>query len=155
VEVLTERGGTAVKVRSILQEKGHEVITVAPDASVADAIRRLRRDRIGAVVVSVDGDRVDGIVTETDVVRGLADAGAEVLTRPVSGLMRDEVTTCAPEDEVRDLMADMTHRRSRYIVAVEDHRLVGIVSIGDVVKSQLEDRELEVRVLRDLAHARS
>ncbi len=144
-----------MKVRSILQQKGHEVVTVAPDASVADTVRRLRDDRIGAVVVSPDGDRVDGIVTETEVVRGLADTGAGVLTQPVSSLMKDDVTTCAPDDEVRDLMADMTHRRSRYIVAVEDHRLVGIVSIGDVVKSQLEDRELEVRVLRDLAHARA
>ncbi len=143
-----------MKVRSILQQKGHEVVTVAPDASVADTVRRLRDDRIGAVVVSPDGDQVAGIVTETEVVRGLADAGGDLLAQPVSSLMKDDVTTCAPDDEIRDLMAEMTHRRSRYIVAVEDHRLVGIVSIGDVVKSQLEDRELEVRVLRDLAHAR-
>jgi CBS domain-containing protein len=143
-----------VKVRSILHQKGHEVVTVAPDAAVVEAVRRFRDDRIGAVVVSSDRDHVDGIVTETEVVRGLADHGGDLLARPVSGLMKDDVTTCSPDDDIRDLMAEMTRRRSRYIVAVEDHRLVGIVSIGDVVKSQLEERELEVRVLRDLAHAR-
>jgi CBS domain-containing protein len=139
-------------VRSILHQKGHEVVTMLPGASVADAVRRLRDDRIGAVVVSSDGTHVDGIVTETEIVHGLADVGGDLLGRSVSSMMKHDVTTCAPDDDIRDLMAEMTRRRSRYIVAVEDQRLVGIVSIGDVVRSQLEDRELEVRVLRDLAH---
>jgi CBS domain-containing protein len=143
-----------MRVRNILGEKGHEVVTVSPDSTVGDAVQTLERERIGAVVVSDDVAHVDGIVSETDIVRALAREGAGLLDQPVSTLTGGRPMFCSPDDEVRDVMAEMTRRRTRYLVAIADGRLAGIVSIGDVVKHELEDRELELRVLRDinLAH---
>jgi len=143
-----------MRVRNILGEKGHEVVTVAPDTTVGDAVRLLERERIGGLVVSPDGEHVEGILSETDIVRGLARDGPGLLDNQVSSLAVERPTLCSPDDEIRDVMAEMTRRRRRYVVAIADGRLAGIVSIGDVVKHELEDRELEIRVLREINLAR-
>jgi CBS domain-containing protein len=140
-----------MKVREILDAKGRGVITVRPEATVATALDRLVRERIGALVVSEDGRRVAGVLSERDVVRALAAEGAATVAggRRVAELMTREVATCAPEDDVRHVMAEMTRRRVRHLPVVEGGGLAGIVSIGDVVKSRLEEAEEETATLRD------
>ena len=140
-----------MKVREILGAKGRGVITIRPDATVATAVHRLALERIGALVVSDDGLRVAGILSERDVVEGLARDGADLFAtgRRVADLMTRNVVTCGPDDTVKWLMAEMTRRRVRHLPVLDDGRLVGIVSIGDVVKSRLGEVELEATVLRE------
>jgi CBS domain-containing protein len=140
-----------MKVREILDAKGRGVVTVRPEATVATALDRLVRERIGALVVSGDGRRVAGVLFERDVVRALAAEGAALVAggRRVAEVMTREVATCAPEDDVGQVMAEMTRRRVRHLPVVEGGGLVGIVSIGDVVKSRLEETEGETATLRD------
>lgn len=141
-----------MKAREILDAKGRDVVTVRPEDTVADALRRLARERIGALVVSADGRRVAGVLAERDVVRALAGEGAAVVAgdRRVAGLMTRDVITCTPEDTVVQVMAEMTRRRVRHLPVVEDGMLAGIVSIGDVVKSRLGEAEEEATMLRDI-----
>jgi CBS domain-containing protein len=136
-------------VDQILRSKGATVVTIRPDATVADLVLGLRDAKIGAMVVSDDGWHVDGIVSERDVVRGLADHGPEVLHLPVSDVMTRDVATCSPHDSVKAVMAEMTLRRVRHLPVVLDGTLRGIVSIGDVVKNRLDEMETETGVLRD------
>jgi CBS domain-containing protein len=140
-----------VKVREILDAKGRRVVTVRPDATVATAVHRLVLERIGALVVSEDGRRVAGILSERDIVTALASEGAELLSagRRVGDLMTHNVVTCTPDDTVKHVMREMTRRRFRHIPVLEDGQLAGLVSIGDVVKSRLEEVELEANVLRE------
>ena len=140
-----------MQVREILAAKGQRVVTIRPDATIATAVHRLALERVGALVVSEDGVTIAGIISERDIVRGLAEEGAAImgLDRKVADLMTTTVTTCGPEDKVKNLMAEMTRRRIRHLPVVDDGRLAGIVSIGDVVKSRLEEMELETLVLRD------
>jgi CBS domain-containing protein len=143
-----------MNVEGILRAKGAGVVTIRPDASVGELVEGLRRERIGAMVVSGDGRSVDGIVSERDVVRGLASYGAAILQLPVREIMTRNVVTCAPGDTVRQLMEQMTRRRIRHLPVVADGALAGIVSIGDVVKSRLEEVETEANVLREAYIAR-
>ena len=138
-----------MNVDGILRAKGGNVVTIGPDASVADLVAGLRDAGIGAMVVSADGRTVDGIVSERDVVRALAQHGGRVVDRPVSDLMTRSVVTCSPRDSVKQLMSEMTRRRIRHLPVVADGALVGIVSIGDVVKNRLEEMETETNVLRE------
>jgi CBS domain-containing protein len=140
-----------VKVREILDAKGRRVVTIRPDATVATAVHRLALERIGALVVSEDGRRVAGILSERDVVAALAGEGAELLatSRRVADVMTRNVVTCTPDDTVKHVMREMTRRRFRHLPVLEGGQLAGIVSIGDVVKSRLEEVELEATVLRD------
>ena len=138
-----------MNVEGILRAKGAAVVTIEPRATVADLVRGLRDAGIGAMVVSDDGRTVRGIVSERDVVRALADRGQQVLTMPVTELMTRQVVTCAPQDTVKQLMGEMTRRRIRHLPVVADDVLVGIVSIGDVVKNRLEEMETETNVLRE------
>lgn len=140
-----------MKVREILDHKGARVVTIRPDASVSTAVHRLVLERIGALVVSEDGRRVAGIISERDIVVALAKDGAELLApgHRVADLMTSHVVTCTPDDTVKQIMAEMTRRRVRHIPVVENGQLAGIVSIGDVVKSRLSEVELEATVLRD------
>ena len=138
-----------MSVSDILKEKGSDVLTIAGDATVADAVARLRDAEVGAVVVSSDGEAVDGILSERDVVEGLAEHGAEILDRKVEDVMTSRVATCSPEDGVEKVMLEMTQLRARHFPVVEERRLVGIVSIGDVVKNRLDEVQLEKNVLRD------
>lgn len=140
-----------MKVRGILDAKGRDVVTIRPDATIATAVHRLALERVGALVVSEDGIRIAGILSERDIVGALAGEGADLLStgRHVADLMTRHVVTCGPDDTVKQLMAEMTRRRIRHLPVVEGGRIAGIVSIGDVVKSRLEEVEMEATVLRD------
>ena len=138
-----------MRVSGILAAKGATVATVAPDATVGEAADQLRLRGVGALVVSADGRRVDGIVSERDLVRRLAERGALVLDEPVQQIMTTSVRTCAPDDHVDELMRTMTEHRMRHLPVVVDGVLSGIVSIGDVVKWRVTELEDEARHLHD------
>ena len=138
-----------MKVQDILSEKGNRVATMRPDASVDTVVHRLRLDRIGAVVISTDGRTIEGILSERDIVYGLVEHGAALLQKRAADIMTHEVITCRAEDAIKDVMAKMTHSRIRHVPVVENGRLAGIVSIGDVVKHRLSEAELETSVLRE------
>jgi CBS domain-containing protein len=138
-----------VQISQVLRRKGHEVATVEAEVSVRDALALLARHGIGALVVSADGARVDGILSERDIARGLHERGAALLTEPVSAVMTAEVHTCPPTASVHELAQTMTVRRVRHVPVVDGGRLVGIVSIGDVVKARLDELEAERASLVD------
>lgn len=130
-------------IGTIVQGKGARVVTVPPDATVTELLGLLAQHNIGAVVVSADGETISGIVSERDIVRHLQQRGGAVLGEPVSSIMTVEVRTCGPDENVEDLRKTMTVHRFRHVPVVQDGRLVGIVSIGDVVKSAIEELETE------------
>lgn len=142
-----------MKVENVLRTKGHEVETASPHDSVPMAIHRLISRGIGAVVVSNDGEHLDGVLSERDVVRGLSKYGALVLEKSIGELMSREVPVCSPSDTLTHVMAEMTRTRHRHLPVVDGGRLCGIISIGDVVKNRLEEMELEASVLRDAYRA--
>jgi CBS domain-containing protein len=144
-----------MKVRDMLAEKGDKVATTQPDATVDTVLHRLKLEGVGALVVSKDGEKVLGIVSERDIVRGLPDHGAALLEMPVSEIMTKTVKTCPPETNIPELMSEMTRSRFRHMPVVKDGKLCGIISIGDVVKSRLEELEAETHVLRDYIVGRS
>jgi CBS domain-containing protein len=137
-----------MNVEAILRGKGRTVATIRPDQTITAALAALRDRNIGALVVSEDGDRVDGIISERDIVHGLAGHGSALLALSVAEAMTRRVTTCDPADTVADLMAEMTNRRIRHLPVVQNGKLVGIVSIGDLVKNRLDEIEYEARSLR-------
>ncbi|OYN98150.1 CBS domain-containing protein [Enemella evansiae] len=126
-----------MRVNDVLQRKGGDVVTITPDETVRTLVELLRDHRIGAVVVSSDGTSVNGIVSERDVVRRLADTGADVLDQPIGQIMTVEVHTCGPDDDIADLAEQMTERRIRHVPVLVEDRLTAIVSIGDVVKHRI------------------
>ncbi len=132
-----------MRVTDVLRDKGDLVVTVSPDHSVAELLDKLAEHGVGALVVSSDGTSVDGIVSERDVVRKLQQVGADLLDAPVSDIMTAQVHTCPPDTDLDDLMRLMTDRRFRHVPIVEESRLVGIVSIGDVVKHKIDLLETE------------
>jgi CBS domain-containing protein len=135
-------------IESILRSKGRAVATIAPGETVGAAVRELISRNIGALVVSEDGDSVDGIISERDIVHALAVRGADVMSLKVAEVMARPVVTCDPADSIDRLMAEMTNRRIRHFPVVRDGRLCGIVSIGDVVKNRLDEVEFEAQSLR-------
>lgn len=142
-----------MSIQSILDHKGGKVVTIPPDTRVGTAALRLRLEQIGAIVITGEGLKIEGILSERDIVHGLTEHGAEVIDLPVSALMSHNVRTCRPDAEIRDVMRLMTQHRIRHVPVAENGVLRGIVSIGDVVKSRLEDMELETNILRDYAVA--
>jgi CBS domain-containing protein len=139
-----------MRVEDVLRAKGQVVETIRPDAKVLIAVHRMRMQNVGALVVSRDGERVEGVLSERDVVRGLTRHGADLLDMSVVAVMSRSVPLCSPGDLLATVMGQMTRTRSRHIPVVDDHGLLcGIVSIGDVVKHRLEEMELETSVLRD------
>ncbi len=138
-----------MNVEHILSEKGRHVVTIAPQASLMEAARMLSEKRIGAVVVSDAGHPVLGILSERDIARAVAADGAGALDQPVSRYMTEKVVTCTARSAINDLMGTMTNGKFRHVPIVEGERLVGIVSIGDVVKFRLAEIEGESRALRD------
>ena len=138
-----------MKVETILKAKGGHVVTVQPNATVGTAIRRLKLERIGALVVSQNGVELQGMISERDIVLGLAEHGGGLRDLQVADLMTREVRTCTPQDSIKHVMGEMTRSRVRHLPVLEHGKLVGIVSIGDVVKNRLEEVELEASVLRD------
>ena len=137
-----------MNVEAILRDKGRDVATIEPEATVGEAVYALRKGNIGALVVTDDGRGVDGILSERDIVQALARHGEDLLELAVAEVMTRPVVTCDPEDTVADLMVAMTTRRIRHLPVVENGRLCGIVSIGDLVKSRLDEIEHEARSLR-------
>jgi CBS domain-containing protein len=130
-------------VKEILAHKGPAVVTIAPGATVALVVELLAEHRIGALVVTRDGRRIEGIVSERDVVKALHTFGAEVLTIAVREIMTVDVHTCVPADEVRSLARTMTDKRFRHMPVVVDGVLSGIVTIGDIVKGRVDELETE------------
>ncbi len=142
-------------VSGLLDTKGSEVVTAAAAATVAEVAALLAERRIGAVVVSGDGRGIEGVVSERDIVRALADRGGAALEEPVEAIMTREVFTCGRGTTVEQLMELMTEHRIRHVPVVADGALTGIVSIGDVVKDRLKDLETEAQVLHEyIEHGR-
>lgn len=136
-------------VATILKEKGRAVETVTADATLDEVAKRLAAHRIGAIVVRGDRGEVAGIISERDIVRALADSGAEVLGWPVGRVMTHDVVTALEADTIDQIMSRMTESRFRHLPVVEAGKLVGIVSIGDVVKHHVAEVELEASAMRD------
>jgi CBS domain-containing protein len=144
-----------MKVKAMLSAKESKVVTVRSDATVAAAIALLKKERIGAVVVSDDGDSIQGILSERDVVRALVDHGGDLMSKPVSDLMTRNVKTSSLDANIQDLMSEMTHSRIRHLPIVDGGKLCGVISIGDVVKNRLDELEAETTVLREYIGGRS
>ncbi len=138
-------------VKALLKAKGGsgEVSTIRSDITIDAAIRVLKEKRIGALVVCDDGRNIAGILSERDVVRGLADHGAALMQMPVASQMTSNVKTTNPSAKVDDVMSEMTQSRIRHLPVVQDGALSGLVSIGDVVKYRMKELESETSVLRD------
>lgn len=138
-----------MNVDTILRNKGVRVETARTDWDLAQVCTRLTELGLGALVVSDDGATVDGIISERDIIRQIADSGPGVLQRPVAEVMIRDVVTCTRNDDLAHLMATMTERRIRHLPVTEGDRLVGIVSIGDVVKHRIRESEHEAEALRE------
>ena len=136
-------------VSQILDDKGRDVVTADPGEPVAGIAATMAERRIGAMPVSSSGGALVGIVSERDIVAALAESGRDVLDRPVEEIMTRRVITCTRSDHIDDLMARMTEGRMRHLPVLEDDRLVGIVSIGDVVKARMGEIEAEAQALKD------
>ena len=141
-------------VSQILKSKGTNVVTARVDDTIARVAEQLATERIGAVVVTVDG-RIAGMLSERDIAYGLARHGPDLLTLRVSDLMSRLIATCSMEDDTGTLMEMMTDRRVRHLPVLDGGRLVGIISIGDVVKARLSEMALEVNELRDYVAGRT
>jgi len=137
----------SVRVSVILQRNDRGVVTVAPDVTVLKAVHLMAEHDVGALPVSTDGQALEGIVSERDVVREIARLGPSCLDEPLSELMTAVVTTCSPETTVDELMAIMIGQRIRHLPVLVDGALVGIVSIRDVVQSRLDELEMHAKVL--------
>ena len=143
-----------MQVKHILYAKGREVVTITEDATLSEAARLMARRRIGAVVVRGQDGAFAGIISERDIVNAIAEDSVAALGKSVASRMTRQVTMCAECDPIEDLMETMTRGRFRHVPVVEDDRLVGIVSIGDVVKSRIEETVREAETLRDYIAAR-
>ncbi len=138
----------AARIADLLAEKGGDVVTVGDTATIAEVVALLTRHRIGAVVVVDDGDLPLGIVSERDVVQALAHDGTDVLATPVTAVMGTDVPACTPKARVDDVAALMTQGRHRHVPVVVGGTLLGIVSVGDVVRSRIEDLSETAEQLR-------
>ncbi len=135
-------------VGRIINEKGRDVVTVAPELSLAEIVAILSEKRIGAVLV-VEAEAIRGIISERDIVHALAKHGAEALRKLAADCMTPRVITCRPDETIHDVMQTMTSGRFRHLPVVEHGRLVGIISIGDVVKRRIEEVEREAEQIRE------
>lgn len=135
-------------VRQILQAKGNEVVTVLSGTKVADLVVLLKQHKIGAVMVIDPSNKPKGIFSERDLANGLADHGAGVLDQDVDQLMTKDLITCTPDDTVQHLMEIMTEHHIRHLPVLDNGRMAGIISVGDVVKSRLEELETEASELQ-------
>src|SRR5277367_5842755 len=135
-------------VRAILDTKGHQVESIQPGAKLSDAVQILGGKRIGAILVTNLG-RIEGILSERDIVRVLSERGAAVLDEPISNVMTRKVVSCRPSDTVGAIMEMMTLGKFRHLPVVEDSKVVGLISIGDVVKWRVQEYEREQEALRE------
>jgi CBS domain-containing protein len=146
VKRITYRLEALMRIADVLRNKGASVVTINPEATVKELLAGLAEQNIGAMVV-VGDDGVVGIVSERDVVRQLHTHGASVLSRPVSSVMTTMVATCTKSDEVDAISVLMTKNRVRHVPVLDGKKLIGIVSIGDVVKTRMEELEAEQQQL--------
>lgn len=137
-------------VTAILQSKGSQVHTVTPSTTLEQAVRQLAERRVGALIVSADGKTADGILSERDIVRVLAERGPGALGETAQKHMSGPVITCAPEDTIAHLMQQMTEHRIRHLPVIENGVLTGVISIGDVVKRRIEEIEKEADEMRTI-----
>jgi CBS domain-containing protein len=135
-------------VRSILNNKGHQIVSVEPDAKVGVAVKLLAEKKIGAVLV-MNQSRLDGILSERDIVRVLGERGASALEEPIASVMTRKVVTCKETDTVAELMEMMTDGKFRHLPVVDNGKVVGLISIGDIVKRRVQEYEAEQAALRD------
>jgi CBS domain-containing protein len=142
-------------VAAVIKRKGPDVVSIAPDKTVAEAVSLLTRKGIGAVLVLDGAGTIHGILSERDIITGLSRHGADALTQRVDALMARDVLRCSPHDTIAEVMEVMTEQRSRHLVVTEDGKLAGLISIGDVVKQRLIDANLEVESLRDYVSLRA
>ena len=142
-----------MNVDGILRAKGRAVETTSPETKVVFVVHTLTTLGIGALIVSPDGQQVEGVISERDIVRGLNRYGARLLDMPASEVMSRRAPVCSPNDNLKHVMAEMTRTRHRHVPVVENGKLAGVVSIGDIVKHRLEELELEANVLRDAYRA--
>jgi CBS domain-containing protein len=138
-----------MNVSTILKNKGSDVITRSPDTTLNEITHILNEHKIGSVVILDVENRVCGIVSERDIVTAIAKKGGAVLEQPVTVCMTKTVFTCSQEDTLEKLMTEMTAHRFRHLPVVEGGRLVGLVSIGDVVKQRIAEAEMEAAAMRD------
>ena len=141
-------------VSDVLEGKGNAVATIASDATVGSAVADLVRHRVGALVVSPDGLHIEGIVSERDIVQHLSELHSELLEGPVSSIMSTSVRVCSSTDDVESIMNVMTEHRIRHVPVVEGGELIGIISIGDVVKSRIQELEKDRNELMEYITAR-
>ena len=134
-------------VKNILQHKGDNVISVTPDQSLEETAKVLRENKIGAVLCCEAGQSMCGVISERDIIIAIAKHGPSVLRKVTSDYMTKGVYTCAPDDNMKEVMEKMTNRRVRHLPVVEDDRVVGVISIGDVVKERLKETEAETEAL--------
>lgn len=138
-----------MSVKLILDEKGRNVVTVERGATLAQAMKLLGEKGIGALIVSAGDDRISGILSERDIVRVLAQQGADAFGLPIESVMTAKVQTCTEENTINEVMEIMTRRRFRHMPVEKDGKLIGIISIGDVVKRRIEDVEREAEQIRE------
>jgi CBS domain-containing protein len=143
-----------MSVADIVKTKGPAVKTIRPDETAKAFAEHLKDERIGAMIVSHDGSALDGIISERDLAYGLAIYGDKLPSMNVSELMTKMVIVCAPQDSIVEVMNVMTQRRIRHLPVKDGEQLIGIISIGDVLKHRLGEIQLEANVLRDVAVAR-
>jgi CBS domain-containing protein len=136
-------------VKSVLARKGSDVATIEPTATLENAVKTLAQRRIGALVITGADGRIIGILSERDIVRALAESGGNALQRPVSDVMTRKVVTCSERDTIAELMEQMTTGKFRHVPVEEQGRLIGIISIGDVVKRRVEELEHDGAALQD------
>ena len=137
-----------MKVSAILKDKGDKVVTARPDDTVASVAELLKREGIGAVIVTGAGGSVAGILSERDIVRAIPAKGSDLLESRAADLMTRDVITCTPDMDVDDVRKLMTEGRFRHVPVLVDGKLSGIVSVGDVVKQRLDELEAETGALR-------
>jgi CBS domain-containing protein len=147
--VVLRMGGDVMNVAAILRQKGRAVTTANPSMTLLDVAGKLAARRIGAVVVVGTRGEVVGIISERDIIRALGEEGLAALKRPVGEIMTRQVVTCQETDTLDELMAMMTARRFRHLPVVTDNALVGIISIGDVVKHHVAEVEMEATAMRE------
>src|SRR5712675_756401 len=135
-------------VRSILDTKGHDILSVEPDSKLSAAVKLLSERKIGAVLVMSAG-RIEGILSERDIVRVLGERGAAVLDEPIGAVMTKKVISCKQSDTVAAIMEMMTLGKFRHLPVVEGEKVVGLISIGDIVKWRVREYEMEQEALRD------
>lgn len=138
-----------MRVKTILASKGDHVVKIGSNDTIRTTLLRLKTHNFGALVVSDDGSSVAGIISERDLVRAMVDHGADLMEMTVGELMTRDVQTCTPDDDIEDVMDTMTHGRFRHMPVTVDGRLVGVVSIGDLVKHRMRELVDETKALRE------